>query len=232
MKTLYQILKSIVYVIFVVGLTVLLSKSVYSQEKIIIDKKIFEFAKKSLNDYVNDILNEDNCLRFNFKSLEEARSSYLGEPYKIVYIDLNSLKAYKSDSNLKSIVIDPKIYWFPVLVKEEIRTKLEIVEKEDRLIAGEFGGIRSVNEIALTIKQLPKLLDSLNIKEIDKSLLLKVPVMYASFLYIVDPQGEYLIPTMIHPQRFELQNRRIYKVEEILPVLKEYAIKIDGNKLL
>jgi len=230
MKNNDQINQTIIHVILVLVLITFLPNINYSQ--VAIEKQLLEFAKKSLNDYINDIINENNYSKFNFKSLEESKSAYLGNPYSIGYIGLNSLKTYNPDSSIRSVLIDTKTYWFPVLVQGEIRTKLEIIEKKDQYIAGEFGGIRNVNEVALAINDLPKLLKSQNINAKFKIMLVKIPAMNAQLLYIESSQGEFLIPVMIQPQRFELQNRQIYKAKDGLSILKGFATKINGDKLL
>jgi len=212
------------------SLIVLLPKIVYSQE--MLQKPVLEFAQKSLKGYVNNVLNEKNFARFNFKSLEEARVAHLGDPYKVMFIGLGPLKDYKSGTGIRPILIDAKTLWFPVMVEGEIRTKLEVREKKGKLVSGEFGGIRVVQEIAKVRDQVPRLIESKGLRGPFKLMVVKIPALYAHFFYVESSQGEYLIPAMVQPQRYKLENGQIYAADQALSNLREFAKEIDGKTLM
>jgi hypothetical protein len=109
---------------------------------------------------------------------------------------------------------------------------MEIVEKNGNWIAGEFGGVRTVKEIEIVKKQLPELLESKEVKEPYKIMLVKIPALYAAFLYIESSQGEFLIPAMVQPQRFNLETARLYNADEVLSKLREFAKEIDEKKVM
>ncbi|MBE0426046.1 MAG: hypothetical protein IBX72_05305 [Nitrospirae bacterium] len=209
---------------------VLLTGTAYSQE--MIQKQEMEFAQHSLTEYVKNIINERNFANFGFKSLEEAKIARLGDPYPVMIIGLNNLKGYKSGTGAKALLIDARTLWFPVMVKGETRTKMEIVEKDGKWIAGEFGGVKVVRKITMAKNQLPMLLESKEITALYKTMLVKIPSLYAEFLYVENSKREFLIPAMIQPQRYKLQNGQIYTADEVLSKLKEFAKEIDEKKVM
>lgn len=202
----------------------------YSQEKV--ERSVMEFAQKSLSNYVIDTLTETNSAKFNFRNLGEAKTAQLGDPFKVMFIGLDSLKNYKAGTGIKPIMIDAQTLWFPVMVGTEIRTKMEVVNKEGRLVAGEFGGTRRVLEIAKVQNQLSKLMEVKGIERPYKSMLLKIPALNAEFLFIDSSKGEILLSAMIQPQRYNLENGRIYDADEVLLKLKEFAKRIEGKKVM
>lgn len=196
------------------------------------DKKIVEFAQKSLAAYVADIINEKNFIRFGFKDYAETRIVGLGAPYRVLIIGLESLKGYKAEAGVKSVAKDVGMYWFPVMVKDEMRTKLEIIEKGGRLIRGEFGRIAIVGKIASVKKRIPELMKSRDIEANANSSLINIPAMRITLFYIDSSKGEFLVPAMIQPQRYKIQNGTLYEAEQLLQTLKVFADKIDGKKLM
>lgn len=209
----------------------ILPTSLFSQRTMVTPMTL-KVAPVILKKYVDNIVTEKNFAKFNFRSYEEAKTATIGDPYKVLIIGLRSLKTYVSGSEIKSILKDAKKIWIPVEVKGEIRTKMELVERRGSWIAGEFGGIRTVAEIASVKNQIPHLIRSKRIREPYEITLLQVPSMYAVFFYIDSHQGSYLVPAMIQPKRLNLENGRIYSANEVLIKLKEFAVKIDEDKLM
>lgn len=225
-----KIFHRVLFMLLAWSLIALSPKIIYSQE--MIQKPVLEFAQKSLEGYVNNVLSEKNFAKFNFKTLGEAKMARLGTPYKVMYIGLSPLKAYKAGTGLRPILTDAKTLWFPVMVEGKVRTKLEIVEKEGKWIAGEFGGIRVVREIAIVRDQVPSLLESKGLREPYEVILVKIPALYAVFFYVESSRGEYLIPAMAQPQRYKLQNGKMYAADEVLSKLRDIAKEIDEKKVL
>lgn len=230
MNNMSQMFRRILVAVLGCFLIILLARMVYSQ-KVIQDPEI-EFAQESLERYVENMLNEKNFANFGFKSLSEAKEARVGDPYEVMIIGLRDLKAYKPGTGARPLLMDAKTLWFPVMAEGETRTKLEIIEKDGKWIAGDFGGIRTVQKVASIEPQLPRLLKSKGIEVPDKLMLVKIPVLQATFLYVESPRGEFLIPTMVQPQRYKLQDAQIYTADEVLSILREFAVEIDEKKLL
>lgn len=230
MKNVNWTFHGILFVVLGLSLIILLPSIVCSQE--IIEKRVMQFSQKALKSYVNNVVNEKNFAKFGFKSLKEGQVARLGDPYRVMYIGLKNLKTYKAGTGVKPLLIDAKTLWFPVMVEGQTRTKLEIVEKDGKWISGEFGGIRTVQEICMVKNQLPMLFQLKEIKSPSKPILVKIPALYAMFLYVESPSGELFIPAMIQPQRFTFQNGEIYAAGEVLSKLREFAREIDENKVM
>ena len=189
-------------------------------------------AQESLQMYVLQMLNKENVARFNFKSLDEARSATVGDPYSVSYIALDALQEYRAGTTARSIMKDAKKLWFPVLVGGEVRTKIEMVQRDGKWIGGEFGGTKSVQIISRVEQQLPGLFESEGLTEPFDTKMVMLPALYAVFFYEEDERGEYMVAAMAQPKRFGLRNGQIYEAEELLMRLKEHAVKIDPKKTM
>ncbi len=214
-------------------LCILSSGMVYSQdeETIMIGKKEKEFAEKSLDEYVKNFLSDKNVSKFGFRTLGQAQEATLGDPYKLMVIGLKNLKAYKAGMPANELMTDPQTLWYPVMVNDIATTKLEIIKKEGKLIAGEFGKIKIVQEITAAKDQLARMIEERKVKPPEEQMLIEISELHAMFIYFKNADGEFLIPSMIQPQRFELENGRVYPADELLSKLSEIAKKIDENKI-
>jgi hypothetical protein len=191
-----------------------------------------EASTAALQKYVSEVVNKENFSKFNFKSYEEVATARLGQPYPVMYIGLQALQRYTPGTDIKSIAQDTNKIWFPVEVRGEARTKMVLVKKEGAWIAGEFGGTRTVEAIADVRSKIPRLVESRGIREPYTLALLEIPALYANFFYIESQQGNYLVPAMIRPGRYQIENGYIYPANELLARLKDFAVKIDGTKLM
>jgi hypothetical protein len=196
-----------------------------------IKKADIEIAHRSLQHYIRTIISEENYMRFGFKNYGEAQRAQLGEPYWVMIIGLRDLKSYQQGTGTRGILINIKTIWFPVMVEGKVRTKMEMVNKAGRWIAGEFGRIKIVKEIISTKNKLPALLRSKGIRRPYSITLLKIPALYAVFFHIDSSRGEFLVPAMIQPQRYNIRNAHIYTADKVLEKLKEFAQKIDEKKV-
>lgn len=74
---------------------------------------------------------------------------------------------------------------------------------------------------------MPAALEAKNIKAPYKTFLLEIPVLMATFINIESPQGDFLVPAMAQPERYNLENGQLYPADELLSKLSEYAKEID-----
>ena len=227
-----KISKYLIFFVVAFISTLLSADNIFSQEMMTVEQAAIKKAPGALEKYITNFINEKNFANFNFKSVKEAKTARLGDPYNILTLDLKSLQEYESGMQFNSIAKDTRKAWFPVEVNGQIRTKLEMLEKDGEWIPGEFGGVKTVQEIANSKRKLPTLLASGGISGSYKIAILQIPIMYATFFYIEDSQGEFLVPAMINPQRFKIENGKLYKASEILLRLKDFAVKIDGKKVM
>ncbi len=193
-------------------------------------KAVQEFATSSLRNYVQNLLTSENVTRYGFENLKDAQTAQLGEPLRVMLIGLMDLKAYREGS-AKRLLRDTKTFWFPVTVRGQTLSKLEVIEKEGRLIAGEFGGFRSAQQVAAVRRETPRLLEAKGVQPPYEISLVKVPALAAVFLGVEGAGGEYLIPAMAQPERFRLENAEIYQAGDVLKRLSEVAQKVDEKKV-
>lgn len=133
---------------------------------------------------------------------------------------------------MKALIKDVHMLWYPVMANNEVRSKLEIMIRNGRLIPGEFGRRTAVEKIASAKRALPELLRSKGVDPaINKPILVNIPSMMITLFYIASPQGEFLIPATVQQQRFDLQNNTIYKAGDLLAGLAAFAEKIDSSKV-
>lgn len=212
--------------------SVILPCALLSQEVSVAQQQAASVAQRSLTSYVQSVLNEKNFAKFGFKSFDEAQRSRLGEPYPIKIVGLKDLKAYKPETSLKTLLIDAQSLWFPVMVDDQTRTKLEMIRKPSGWVAGEFGASKSAQIVAEARAALPKLLEAKQVKAPFTVELVKIPALSASFLYVDGPSGEFMVPATINPQRFGLENATVYSAVDVLTRLEAYAKDIDEKKVM
>lgn len=229
MNSTNQILRRALFGVLGCSLIILLAGVVHSQKA---PQEQEEFAQEALESYVKHVLNEKNFANFGFRSLGEAQVARVGDPYSVMFIGLTDLQAYEPGTGARPLLVDPKILWYPVVVEGETRTKVEIVEKDGEWLAGEFGQIRPVQAASRAQDRLPRLLESIGADVPDKpAVLVRIPALQATFLYIERAGEEFLISAMVQPQRYGLEAEEIYPADEVLSRLAEYAAKIDENTI-
>lgn len=232
MSNINRIFHRVLLVVTILSVVALSPEIIYSQEVKAIGKPVLGFAQKALEGYSKKVINKKNFAKFGFKSFKEAQVARVGDPYRVMFFGLKNLRTYEPGTGVKPLLIDPNTLWFPVVVEGKTRTRLEVIQRDGKLIAGAFGGIRTVKKVTGVKNQLPKLLKSKKIKKTKQPMLIKIPPLYAMFLYIESPKGEFLIPTMIQPQRYKLKNGQMYIADEVLTKLREVARKIDPKKVM
>jgi hypothetical protein len=77
-----------------------------------------------------------------FRSADEAAEATLGEPLPISVVRLDALQAYNAATDPASIIVASKRVLFPVLSGGEVRTGVEVREKQGVWGAGAIGGSR------------------------------------------------------------------------------------------
>lgn len=190
-----------------------------------------ELAQESLQDYVRDILTEVNYAEFGFKSLEEAQEAHVGDPLAVMFVGLEQLQVYEPGTGARPWLVDERIFWFPVVVEGQTRTKLEMVELNGEWVAGEFGGIATVERIATALEVLPMLLEERGLAWPDELMLVRIPALRAVFLYLESAGEEFFVPAMVQPERYDLLAEEVYPADELLYRLSEFAQQIEPGKV-
>jgi hypothetical protein len=183
-------------------------------------------ADKILSRYIKDVVQEDNCVDFGFPSLKEAKMARVGDPLRVHFISLQGLKGYESGEDISTLLVDAEKWWFPVMVGKEGRAKLEVIEKDGEWLAGEFGRPKSARQVIEVTGNLDQILSS-HISRPFKVMLLNIPSLMATFVLVEGSQGKFLVPCMVQPERFNVQNGVVYEPTHVLNSLKELAKEID-----
>jgi len=186
-----------------------------------------KFAQTALENYVNYVLDERTVTNFGFKDLKEAKSAKVGDPISVYYIPLKHLKEYRPETPATKLFIDPTKLFFPVHVDGEVRTKIEIIQMEGEWVAGEFGGLVFVHLLEDALQKLPGILKEHTISKSKTPVLVHVPALQASLLYIDAGDQEYFMTVTIYPERYRLEDGQLYKAELLLEIFSEYAQKIE-----
>jgi len=201
-------------------------EGIYSQEKAIKEKQVRDFAQTSLEGYIKNVLTKENIGKFGFGSLDETKTARVGGPLPVRIIELKELKAYKSGASVNTLPADVDSTWFPVLAGNEVRAELRILRIGGKLTSGDFGRTIEAQRLAAVREKMPEILQSKQISEPNAVTILEVPELKAILLFVEAAQGEFLIPAMALPQRYELNNGEVYPADKVLSRLREFAEKI------
>lgn len=196
-----------------------------------VTREAVAFAQAAVTKYVTDVITAENAARFGFKTFAEAPKATVGAPYVVAVIRIDKLKAYRQPTDVKGLWTLPKKLWFPVTVQGQTRTKVEILLRKDKFIAGEFGGIRSVQEVARATRELPRLIEAREIEKVKQVALIKVPPLNATFLFVETDEQQFLVPALTMPQKYKLKRDTMYPAHDVLMALQPFAEKVEGRKL-
>ena len=194
-------------------------------------KDLDAFANAALQEYVRIFVTEENYAKYGFRTYKHALEASVGDPLSEMMIPLEQVKSYEAGLEVSKILTDIQVYWFPVISEGMVHTKLQVLEREGEYIAGEFGGTRKVQIIADMQNRLPDLLKRERLSFEEPPLLVRVPALRATFLYLEYREAGYFVPAMINPELLSLENGVIYRSEEVLSRLSKFAQSIDGDVL-
>lgn len=203
--------------------TVLAGTDSYGQGLRFTEKEVKAFAQTALEAYVKNVLTKVNVGKYGFRTVEEAGASSLGEPLPLKTIELKDLKAYRPGAGLKSLPADVTTTWYPVLVNNEVRAKLEIIERSGKLLSGGFGAANEAKRLSAVRQRIPDQLRAINVPGPGTMSIVKIPALKAMFIHFESAGGDFLVPAMYSPQRFNMKNGELYPADEVLSRLREYS---------
>ena len=136
---------------------------------------------------------------------------------------MKDLKTYGAGAGLESIPTDLKITWLPVLVGDQVRAQLKIFHQEGKMIPGDFGSTSQARRLSNALSQVPGLLRAKGINQAEQMSIVKIYALHALFLHLKAEHGDYLLPAMAMPQRYDLRNGVLYPAGAVFNRLKVYA---------
>jgi len=90
------------------------------------------------------LLNEKNCTRFGFESVEEIKTAELGEPIQEYIIKLDQLRNYKAGSDPSLLLSRSQIVIFPVIAGNRVRSSIQFAWIDYAWKAVAFGGTNTI----------------------------------------------------------------------------------------
>jgi hypothetical protein len=100
-------------------------------------------AKDALTDFA-ELVTESNFASLGFASLEEVKDAELGQPLPVAMVRLDELQKYKDGDDPYALVHPSHRVVYPVLVKGQVRSGIELHEKDGKWLATTFGLANSV----------------------------------------------------------------------------------------
>jgi hypothetical protein len=198
-----------------------------SYSQFVIKDDVKAFARQSLDTYMKNVMNEKNYMTFGFESMAETKKATLGDPYQIYFIKLDELKNFNPDQSSEKLIHYTNKLWFPVEINGSVRLKLEIIDSDGKLIAGEMGNAVTAQEIGGVRDKLKDIMQAGGIENPSKISMVQIPALRVILLRIESQQGERFVPVIFDPKEHNLVKSRLYTKDEIFSILKMSADKID-----
>jgi hypothetical protein len=100
-------------------------------------------AQNALKQF-EELVNGENFREQGFETAEEVKSAELGRPLPVVVIQLNELREYKPGDDPYPLMHMVHRVIYPVMVKGQVRSGLEVHEKDGQWQPSSFGLAESV----------------------------------------------------------------------------------------
>jgi hypothetical protein len=105
-------------------------------------------AAQSLTTF-RKLVTKDNYKELGFETPEEVSGAALGQPLKIVFVELDKLRAYQPGSDPAAVLSDMNEVFYPVNVREQTRSSITVRQIEGgKWRASNFGGASLAKQIA------------------------------------------------------------------------------------
>jgi hypothetical protein len=196
-------------------------------------EKMALIANNFFDKYQETDLFRKNFTSFGFGSFEEAKRAKLGDPYEVKVLGLGDLKIYKPDVQIDTLYKATGIISFPVIVDQKNISRLEIAKIDGDWRPRQLGGVTNTQATALweSANKIRLLAAEKRIEHVTGTKILRIPALHAEFMYFRAGQQEFLIPAMDIPQRFQLENGRVYEAHDVLVKLSAFSQAMDPDKI-
>jgi hypothetical protein len=194
--------------------------------------KLRTTAAISLKEYVSNFLNNENIQRFGFSSIEEAKNSKIGDPIQVLMIGLTDIQKFEKGSDPKTLLINIDTWWFPVLTDNVIKTKIEIIERDGKMVPGEFGGIKLVSSIMNSRQELLNRLKERSLAPTKEIAIVKIPALMIVLLLTEVDNTLYAVPSTGSIEFYGLRQNELVRLDEALLRIKVVASKVDPKKTM
>lgn len=113
--------------------------------------------------------------------------------------------------------------WFPVFVKREIRSKIEVGEIRNKWVAGEFGRPKAAQILWRAYNGLPKLLETAEVRGEGNPAIVRVPALGIELLYMSSAQGDYFVLAKSYLKIPDLPTGKLLPADTLLIRLSQPA---------
>lgn len=118
----------------------------------IAEEAIIKAAEKGLQPFLNRIP-QGELEQFGFAKGDSLEQAYAGNPFRLHTITPSALSAYQPGDSADSIISETGMWYFPVMLKNEIRAILIVDQVNGRWKAVSLGKAKLAAELAKVRKQ-------------------------------------------------------------------------------
>lgn len=171
--------------------------STFGQMEADTNKEVDAVALAALQQALDVVRKTKSYSLMGMMSAEESKEAVLGTPLPIREIGYNSLLKYKEGSDPKSVfVAGPEQMLYPVLVKDEVRSSLTLVKKEQTWQMTSYGDADRTTEIEKARMILREETGGRDINEVSYSL---VTVPAFGLYFVAQTQGDRTLLKPVNP---------------------------------
>jgi hypothetical protein len=126
-----------------------------AQDQIKLVKELNSTAIASLETY-KLLISEDNYKEMGFESLNDIYTATLDTPIVDYFIRLDQLKKYDANNKLEDLLIPTEQFYYPVLVKGQVRSSITVSKIDGKWQAVSFGSHNFIELVANALKENKK----------------------------------------------------------------------------
>lgn len=172
-----------------------------------------EAALRGLTSFLKAIPKRD-LGHFNFSSQKELDEARLGSPFRVYTIDPEKIFGFTSTMSLNEIISPTRLWFFPIISNDEIRTLLtiDLVDGEWRAVAIGSSGLA---------KQWASVVSVWPTSKGYKHTFVRVFQASADFVVVSDPKEARMVPLESARISLKIERAKAYNPSEIIPALKK-----------
>lgn len=93
---------------------------------------------------------------YGFTKNDILAQAYLGEPFNLYTIKPSALLAYQAGDAVPALLTQTNIWYFPVMIQNEVRALLEVSQQDGKWQAVGFGYVNLARQLQGVIQQWPR----------------------------------------------------------------------------
>jgi hypothetical protein len=93
---------------------------------------------------------------YGFTKNDILAQAYLGEPFNLYTIKPSALLAYQAGDSVPALLTQTNIWYFPVMIQNEVRALLAVSQQDGKWQAVGFGYVNLAKQLQGVMQQWPK----------------------------------------------------------------------------